>query len=272
MSPILLLHICSGTAGVLSGFTAVFLDKGSRRHRVAGNVFVIAMLSLGATGVYLAFLKSQPGNILGGALTFYLVASAWMTARHRDKGRSILEWGSLLLVLAIAVVELTFGLQAANSPTRLKYGFPAAPYFVFGAVALLAATGDVRMLIRGGISGAQRLTRHLWRMCFGLFIAAGSVFAARPHLFPVFMRKSGMLILLTVLPLILLVFWLIRVRFAGAYKGKSMPRQGEVYSAPTHIYASAPMTSDARNRTAFSLAGTRGGLPGPAALPPGAMQ
>ena len=43
-----------------------------------------------------------------------------------------------------------------------------------GSVAVLAAAGDVRMLVRGGVFGAQRVARHLWRMCFGLFIATGS--------------------------------------------------------------------------------------------------
>jgi hypothetical protein len=43
-----------------------------------------------------------------------------------------------------------------------------------GSVMLLAAVGDVRMLVGGGVVGAKRIGRHLWRMCFGLFIAAGS--------------------------------------------------------------------------------------------------
>lgn len=37
MSPILVLHIASGTLGVLSGFVAVFLLKGSHRHGIAGK-------------------------------------------------------------------------------------------------------------------------------------------------------------------------------------------------------------------------------------------
>ncbi len=64
LSPILLLHICGGTLGVLSGTVAIFLRKGSRRHAVAGMVFVISMLVLGGTGTYMATLKMQPGNIL----------------------------------------------------------------------------------------------------------------------------------------------------------------------------------------------------------------
>ncbi|MGC1452103.1 MAG: hypothetical protein WA830_18895 [Candidatus Sulfotelmatobacter sp.] len=217
-SPLLFLHIVAGTLGMLSGFVAVFLRKGSRQHGLAGNVFVIAMLCLSSTGVFLAIMKSQPGNVLGGTLTFYLVATAWMTARRRDGQPGIFDWGALLVVFALAAVEVTWGLEAATSQTGLKHDYPAGPYFFLGSVALLATVGDVRMLARRGISGTQRMARHLWRMCFALFIAAASIFLARQQVFPALLRKTGVLVLLSFLPLILMIFWLLRVRFAHAFK------------------------------------------------------
>jgi uncharacterized membrane protein len=217
-SPLLLLHIVAGTLGMLSGFVAAFLRKGSRQHGIAGNVFVISMLALSASGVYLALMKSQPGNVLGGTLTFYLVATAWVTARRRAAETDFSDWCALFVVLGLSVVTVTYGLEAANSQTGLKHGYPAGPYFFLGSVALLASAGDVRMLVRGGISGLQRVARHLWRMCFALFIAASSIFLARQQLFPTFLRKTGALFLLSVLPLILMIFWLFRVRFTSAYK------------------------------------------------------
>src|SRR6266571_88452 len=114
-SPILLFHICCGTVGFLSGVIAVFLRKGSRRHALAGNVFVVSMLGLAASGVHMALMKSQPANVLGGTVTFYLVATAWMTARHRDGETGIFDWGALLVISALATVELLFGLEAATS-------------------------------------------------------------------------------------------------------------------------------------------------------------
>lgn len=78
------------------------------------------------------------------------------------------------------------------------------------------------MLVRGGISGTQRIARHLWRMCFALFIAAASIFMARQQIFPALLRKTGVLFLLSFLPLILMIFWLIRVRFANAFKQNVM--------------------------------------------------
>jgi hypothetical protein len=221
-SPLLAVHITAGTLGMLSGFVSAFLRKGSRRHGLAGDVFVISMLTLSATGVYLAIMKSQPGNILGGTLTFYLVATAWMAARRRDGEASMFDWGALLVVLGVAACQLTFGSEAALSQTGLKYGYPPGPYFFMGSVAVLAVTGDIRLLVRGGISGAQRVARHLWRMCFALFIAAASIFLAREHLFPDLLRRTGALVFLSVLPLLLMVFWLLRVRFTNAFKQKAI--------------------------------------------------
>ncbi|PYT56579.1 MAG: hypothetical protein DMG46_17140 [Acidobacteria bacterium] len=105
-----------------------------------------------------------------------------------------------------------------------------------GSICLLAAAGDVRMLVGGGVLGAKRIARHLWRMCFGLFIAAGSFFLGpsnRPlrllsevglgkHLSPAIFGTTLYLIL-TILPLILLIFWLVRVRWANASKRYLVP-------------------------------------------------
>lgn len=240
-SPILLFHIIAGILGMLSGFVAVFLRKRSRSHGLAGNVFVIAMLTLSSSGVFLAVMKSQPGNILGGTLTFYLVATAWMVARREDGKTNALDWGALLVVLALAIVELSFGFEAATSATKLKYGYPAEPYFFMGSVASLATVGDARMLLRGGISGTRRVARHLWRMCFALFIASSSIFLARQHLFPAILRKTGVLIFLSVLPLGLLIFWIIRVRFTKAFQRTMMTRGKDEYCVQASPATFAPV-------------------------------
>jgi hypothetical protein len=250
-SPILFLHILAGTLGMLSGFVAAFLRKGSRRHGIAGKVFVIAMLSLSASGVYLAIMKSQPGNILGGTLTFYLVATAWMTARRRDDAKpGVFDWGALLIASAVAASQITFGLEAPFSQTGLKYDYPPWPYFFMGSVAVLAVTGDVRMLVRCGISGTQRIARHLWRMCFALFIAASSIFLARQHLFPAILQRTGVLYFLSFLPLLLMIFWMLRVRFTNAFKSKVIAHADPLIQSPgkraEHIRMDQPARTAAR--------------------------
>jgi len=185
-----------------------------------------------ASGAYMALLKSQPGNIPGGTLTFYLGLTAWVTARRKDGAIGIFDWGAFLIVLAVGAFNMAYGLEAARSQTGLKYGYPPGPYVFLGSVPLLAAAGDVRMLVRPGIVGAQRIARYLWRICFGLFIAASSVFLARQQLFPVLLRKTGVLFFLSFRPLILMIFWLVRVLFTRYVIHVNAPGWQELGAAP----------------------------------------
>jgi hypothetical protein len=68
-------------------------------------------------------------------------------------------------------------------------------------------------------------------MCFALFIAAGSIFLARQQLFPELLRRTGVLLFLSFLPLILMIFWMARIRFANAYKRISAASSGYAHSA-----------------------------------------
>ena len=189
-SPILLLAICFGGIGLLSGIVAMSYRKGSRGQGIAGNVFFVSLLSMSAAGTYMASMESQMHNVFGGVLTFYLVATAWATARRRDGKTGILDWVALVVALALGTLVVTYGVEAANSSTGAKDGIPAGMCFFLGSVALLSAAGDVRMLWHGGVSGAQRIARHLWRMCFALIIASFSLFLARPQLFPALLRNK----------------------------------------------------------------------------------
>ena len=225
------LHVSAGIVGILSGTAAMSFRKGSPRHALAGKVFVISMLTMAASAAYLAFMKHQNNNVGGGVLTFYLVATAWATAKRRDGETSIFDWAALLIPLWAGIGGWINGLEAVHSPMGSKYGVPAGMHFFLDSVMLIAAAGDVRMLVRGGVFGAQRIVRHLWRMCFGLFIATGSFFLGQgSKVFPAFLLKTNILFVPAVLPLILLIFWLFRVRFTNAYKKMSMPREGNVYS------------------------------------------
>jgi uncharacterized membrane protein len=232
-SPVLLVHICAGTSGLLSGTAAMSFRKGSPRHVLAGKVFVASMLTMAVAAVYLAIVRHQPNNIGGGILTFYLIGTAWLTARRRDGETARFDWVALLIPLALGILTWMSGFEKMRSPGPPKDGVPAGMHFFMGSVALLAAVGDVRMLLRGGVLGAKRIARHLWRMCFGLFIAAGSFFMGpsnRPlrllsavrlgqHL-PAALFSTGVYLFLTVLPLILMIVWLCRVWFTKKYRNQ----------------------------------------------------
>jgi hypothetical protein len=190
---------------------------------MAGNVFFVAMLVMGSGAVYL-------GNVFGGALTLYLVTTGWLTGRRREGETTLFDWGALLFGLAVGVPIMTDGLRIVSGSIPPKPGVPVGMILFLGSVALLAVAGDVRMLLRGGVFGRQRIARHLWRMCFGLFIATGSFLAQRRVMA---FLGGPKIMLLAPLPLILMIFWLMRVRFKNAYTRKSVPGSGGVHSLPT---------------------------------------
>ena len=76
--PLIVFHICAGTVALLSGAVAISLRKGSRRHGLAGDVFVISMLGLASSGAIVGFIKyhstnsqAQLANFFIGILTFW---------------------------------------------------------------------------------------------------------------------------------------------------------------------------------------------------------
>jgi uncharacterized membrane protein len=226
MSPLvhttlLAFHIGGGSIAILSGAAAITVAKGEHLHRLFGTIFVAAMLTMATAAVCLATLIGQRGNILAGSFAFYFVVSAWMTVRRKDGVVGRYETFALLVPLAIAAVAFTFGLWAAASPKGLD-GYGPVLYFVFAGLAALAGALDLRVVLRGGLSGVQRIARHLWRMSFAFFIAAGSFFIGQQKVMPAFMHGSRILLALGLAPLALMVFWLIRVRIGTRFKSQEV--------------------------------------------------
>jgi hypothetical protein len=191
-------------------------QKGTPRHRVAGNVFFVAMLVMGFSAAYL-------GNVVGGLLACYLVATAWLTARRRDGETSIFDWGAFLFASAVGVLIMVQVVRLVTGAVPPKPGVPVGMIFFLGFVALLAAAGDLRMLVRG-VSGTQRIARHLWRMCFSFFIATGSFFLGQQQVFPKAWRGASVWFIPALLPLAAMIYWLIRIAFQTRIRAyKSQP-------------------------------------------------
>jgi uncharacterized membrane protein len=226
--PLLILHICGAIVGLLSGSAALIFRKGSRLHRTSGKVFVVSMLIMTASAAYLAITKQQLINAIVGILTFYLVATGWATVIRKEGKTGLFEFGALLVALADGTVAWLFGWQATNSTNGLRDGYPAAAYFIFGSIALLASALDTRMLIRGGVLGAQRIARHLWRLNLAFFVTVLSFFLGKQRLFPEVILKTHLNLVPIFVVAVSMIFWLIRVRFKNVYKKRPENRLGLV--------------------------------------------
>ena len=212
-------HISMGMLALASGAAAMIFRKGSRPHRLSGNVFFVAMLIMAGAGTYISiFITPVMGNIMGGSLTFYLVATGWATVIRKPGQVGRFEVAAPLFGLAIVITGITFGVQAVNSAKGMLDAYPPMFYFIFAGASLLATAMDVRLLVRGGVSGAARTSRHLTRMCVAMFMATASFFLGQAKLFPAGVRESGVLKIPVLLVIGALLYWLIRIRIVPAIR------------------------------------------------------
>lgn len=214
----MMIHIAAGSTALLSGAAALVLRKGGRLHGRVGTIFFAAMLTMTLTGALIAALKPERATAVIGIITCYLVATAWWTARHRDGKAGRFEVAALAVILACMAAELSFGLIAMNSPRGRIDFLPYQPMFVFAGVAGIAAALDLNFILRRQISGAQRIGRHLWRMCTAMLIATTSFFLGQQDKFPEAWQGSAIWYLPGLAVLAAMLFWIFRVRLGRSWR------------------------------------------------------
>lgn len=225
MTPLLVLHIAAGSLALVAGAVAMAARKGGRVHRAAGVAFVAAMVAMGLLGATMAALKPDRVSVTAGLLATYLVGTALLTVRF-DTARARRWLGAFMtLGLALGLADTAWGVQALGSAHGRLDGMPYPIYFVFGCVALAGGLGDARVLLAGMPQGAARLTRHVWRMGFAMFIATGSFFLGQADEFPAALRIPAVMF-----PPVLLVvghtlYWLVRLRLQRR-RPTSLPARG----------------------------------------------
>lgn len=211
MNPVMMVHIAAGLLAIPAGTVAVAARKGGALHARAGTLFFGSMMVLGLTAAVLEpFRTPVPGSPVGGILVCYFVATSWVAARRRDGVTGMFEWGAGVAALAMAGLMIRGGLTGATTPAG------PGPVFALGGLCLLGGLLDVSAAWRGRLTAAQRIARHLWRMCFAFFIATGSFFLGQQDVLPAAMRGSPVLLVLAFAPFAVMAFWLVRLRFAKA--------------------------------------------------------
>jgi hypothetical protein len=216
------LHVGGGALALVSGLIAISARKGAALHRAAGNLFFVSMAVMAAFAIYLAVaIPNQLVNVFIGIFALYFAATAWMTVRRKEGTIGLAEKLALLVALCLCAPFVILSFQLATRlPPLFKSEVPfKGPVLVaiygFTAVLVLAAVGDARLVLAGGIRGVARISRHLWRMCIGLTLAAGSGFTnGLARLLPGPYHVPAAFFFPQFIPLGLLIYWMVRVRSA----------------------------------------------------------
>lgn len=213
MQAILAIHIAAGTLSVLTGAAALLLRKGWKAHRTAGYVFVVSMVIMALTAAVVGM--NDPGNAVAGTLTIYAVVTAWMAARRGDKQVGVFEIAAFVVAVACAIGGIASAFLIASGAREAENPYILTATVSISAVMALAALGDLSVVLRRGVSGAQRIARHLWRMCFGLLIAVGSFAAQGAEALPPAAPRAEVLFSSMILVLVVMLYWIVRVLFTG---------------------------------------------------------
>jgi hypothetical protein len=172
------------------------------------------MLVLGITASIIGPLASPPRSPVDGLFVCYFVATSWVAARRGDGTTGWFEMIACAVALGTAALMLWGALSgAATTPVG------SGPIFALSGLCLLAGLLDLHVVLRRKLSPVQRISRHLWRMCFAFFIATGSFFLGQQDVMPLAVRGSPILFVLAFAPLAAMAFWLVRVRIGKRFRG-----------------------------------------------------
>lgn len=214
------IHILAGGLSIVLGAIALTVRKGGSLHRRVGLAFVYSMAVMGISATILALLKNPfDANVPAAFMTLYFVGTALTTVRPPSTWARRFTIVAMLVAIGMATLDIIGGVRAFRSPRGALGGVPFPMFFFLATVLLLAAFGDLRQLRAGGLRGVARLRRHLWRMCFALFIAAGSFFSIRERvasILPEPFLSAPIRVLAISLPFAAMFYWLWRVRRRGA--------------------------------------------------------
>lgn len=212
---ILMIHVVFGTVAVCCGGIAMISKKGNRPHRLAGKTYVVTMLIMAASGLTAALYHNQMINVIAALLTSYLVITAWHAAKYKSIEQD--KWVRLpfVCIVLVGVGGCSMGVLALYSANQAYAGFTHIAYFFIGGVALFAALLDAYILVKGRLTQKQRMIRHIWRMSFSYFIAAGSLFTGPGATsFPESIQNSGILAIPEPLILIAMLYFIAKTALA----------------------------------------------------------
>lgn len=208
------IHVFSGILAVIFGFIALCSKKGSEVHKRTGRLFVVAMIVsslLGSVAGALAF-RTLYITTHAGVLSVTLLLTSWQIIKVTTGERMRVS----LALIALSGLN-TAGLicvtgYAAQQSNGVFLGFHATDYGFLVGLAGVAFMGELSIFKHKSVSPRRRLMAHLWRMCCGFFIAAGSAFTGPgAQAFPESIQETGLLSVPEAAIFLAMLYWLFRV-------------------------------------------------------------
>ena len=218
------IHAPAGTLALVTAVFAMFAKKGGTLHRNAGSCFTASMMVMLISGIAAAYLKDSTDDMMLGAIVLYTLFTAWLTVHHKKN-----EMGALEIIALVWVIGFTITAFSISTGWR-EVELPPLAYMIWGGFAILCALGDIRNLYQSGLSGTQRIIRHVWRIGFSLLWSALAFTDKIVKMLGANLKgmQGEQLLLIVAIPTILILFtilyWITKILFTRekfAYYGET---------------------------------------------------
>jgi uncharacterized membrane protein len=205
-TPLLILHITGGALGLICGTINLLRRKGDKLHRLAGKIFVNAMLLAGFSAIALSILNPNYFLTIVGVFTLYMIGTGYryilLRLRDIDNDPKVLD---RLLTYGMGLAGVLF--VALGTKALTDGNTFGIVYIVFGLIGLLFVRTD---LINYRGQSKERnywLLAHLQRMTGGYIAALTAFLVVNSDSLPSFIPSIAYWLLPTAVLTPLIVRW-----------------------------------------------------------------
>lgn len=212
---LLIVHVMAGFTALIAAAVATLskvCDIEHRWHVYSGVVFFWGMVGVFLTAIPLAIIRPNTFLLLIAILSFYFALAGRRYATHRRGNPRRLDWISAGVMLLVGGIMILFGVFIllggdTNGITMLA----------LGAVGAALSVADLRILLRGGAKGPERIARHLTMMLAGAIATVTAFLVTNVSIQPAFLVWLAPTVVIT--PII--VVWNRRIRAGKKVRGMS---------------------------------------------------
>lgn len=170
----LVLHIASGSVGLIAGSFNIIIKKGGNKHKIIGKIFVYSMLASGFSALVLSTIHPNYFLFMVGVFTLYMVGTGnrylYLKLLKINQKPKIIDWIITITMLLLGLIFIGMGVLFL-----IKAKLFGLVFITFGVIILLFVKKDFE-----NYSGKSKLLNywliaHLQRM-IGAYIAALTAF------------------------------------------------------------------------------------------------
>jgi hypothetical protein len=188
---LLALHILCGSVSLICAGGALSATKGETWHRRFGRFFFYGMTGIFITALPMAMIKLNLFLFVIAFFSYYLAFTGWRFAKNESGKPAMVDWlvSTLMLIIGMTMLVIAWYLHKSNATH-------AATLTVFGMIGVLLSRGNLKLYLRGGTQGNERLVQHFTSMIGATIAAVTAFLVTTVHLQPAIILWLGPTVLL----------------------------------------------------------------------------